>query len=91
MVGRRSGTAERERRGRMIACAVGCGAGIGCVRPTAAGSRCGKRDSRERCGPAHVVSPEIWRTHEEANMPIILWLLGVPLSVVIILALIGVI
>jgi hypothetical protein len=30
-------------------------------------------------------------TSKEATMPIILWLLGVPLSVVIILALVGVI
>jgi hypothetical protein len=34
---------------------------------------------------------EIRRTHEEAKMPVILWWLGVPLSVVVILALVGVI
>jgi hypothetical protein len=38
-----------------------------------------------------VVDAEIWRICEEANMPIILWLLGVPLSLVVILALVGVI
>jgi hypothetical protein len=34
---------------------------------------------------------KIRRTSEEAIMPVILWLLGVPLSAVIVLALVGVI
>ncbi|RKE72566.1 hypothetical protein [Pseudorhodoplanes sinuspersici] len=38
---------------------------------------------------SRVVSPTE-ETNKEGNMPIILWLLGVPLSVIIILALLGV-
>jgi hypothetical protein len=44
---------------------------------------------RNHTGPS-ALSPHQTDTHRRATMPIILWLLGVPLSLVIVLALLGV-